>query len=973
MDIKKNEQDFKFDVVAAETDKLAYTVLNRLDEAVVLVDREWRCRYLNDASLQNLNKSREEVLGHLIWDIHPDLIGTKFAELYKAAKKTGRKYEVEEYFAPFQRWYRVKVYPLDDGLIILSKDITARKTAEAQRELSDSIINASLDVIATIDLNGNITSWNKGAEKLLGYTENEVLGKPLSEVTPEYRGTLEENMLKKVFYGGEIEAFETKRLQKDGKFVYLSMALSPIKNSLGVTVGVSAIGRDISKIKQVTEELRKSQRLYAFLSAINQSIVRSKTKNELLDKACQIALEIGKYSLVWIGLLDKDQKLKIANLHGSEEIKERIGKILNLDYSRSEFAQTPIVKALKTGSFALCNDIQNDLSMEPWQLEFTNFGIQSNIIFPLKKKGIVIGICGFYSLELNYFEDIEIKLLSEAVSEISFGLEMLENKENEAAAETRLIQSKANLDESQKMAHVGSSEIDILTNTEIWSEEQFRIFGYEPYEVVPSFTLYLSHLHPDDAGKTSKKLRKVFDKKKDTEDTFRIVTKKGEVKHITAQVKFEFDSNGVATKIFGTTQDVTKREESEEKLRYSEAFNHGVINSLSAHVAVLDNTGKIIATNEAWDKCGMHHKNITLPRLAIGENLFERCEADRSNTVSQKAFTIMKGVLDGKKQIVKMEYQCRQEKDNEWFNFGIMKFADEGEMIVVAHENITNLKLAEQELANTLLELEERVYKRTQELDEINLTFTDSINYAKRIQMGILTSPNELKSIFRDSFLLSSPLNILSGDFFWCFERNNLKYIVVADSTGHGVPGALMSIVGNTILNRIIKENDRMVDPAKILYELDKKLIKGLQGDDEGKVMDGMDLAVCVVDYTNKTIHFAGAFRPLFILDIDGSVLEIHGNRSCIGRGIDLQLKTFETKVHNFKKGQTMYLTSDGYYSQFGGAKGKKMMKTAFKGILQNLFQIPINEQKEIMKNEFKKWKGEQEQVDDILIVGIKL
>jgi PAS domain S-box-containing protein len=295
---------------------------------------------------------------------------------------------------------------------------------------------------------------------------------------------------------------------------------------------------------------------------------------------------------------------------------------------------------------------------------------------------------------------------------------------------------------------------------------------------------------------------------------------------------------------------------------------------------------------------------------------------------------------------------------------------------VVSHVMIfstdnTNRKKAELELENTLLQLENRVKERTKELSDKNKHILDSIKYAKRIQIGLLTSPSRLTEIFPKSFLISVPCDIVSGDFFWSHEHGTKKFIIVADCTGHGVPGALMSIICNNLLDQIII-NEHIESPSDILELLDTRLKQAVKND-EDEVKDGMDITICVIDTEQKEISYAGANNSLYMTNEERKVQEMYVAHVAIGGMILEEKKYFETKRIPFLPGQRLYLSSDGYYSQFGGAKGKKFMKAGFAKTLDELQTASLEKHKRMLMNTFIEWKGDNEQVDDVLVIGIEL
>ncbi|MES2515778.1 MAG: SpoIIE family protein phosphatase [Bacteroidota bacterium] len=308
-----------------------------------------------------------------------------------------------------------------------------------------------------------------------------------------------------------------------------------------------------------------------------------------------------------------------------------------------------------------------------------------------------------------------------------------------------------------------------------------------------------------------------------------------------------------------------------------------------------------------------------------------------------------------------IESKCRFEFDLEGNAIGLYG---------VVHD-VTDIKMAEKQVTNVLLKLEERVDTRTKELVTKNKSILDSINYAKHIQTGLLCRPTQLSEIFPKSFILSMPRDIVSGDFFWCYQKRNKKFIVVADCTGHGVPAALLSIIGNNLLTQII-ENEHIENPSEILELLDVRFAEAVKGDIQ-EVKDGMDMVVCVVDTYFNEIYFAGANNPLYVSRGMSEIERMAGSRHSIGGGKQEVVKKFDTQRFPIKPGQRIYLSSDGYVSQFGGTKGKKFMKAQFTKTLECGQVETIDQQNNILRNTLVEWMGNHEQVDDIMVVGIEL
>ena len=273
--------------------------------------------------------------------------------------------------------------------------------------------------------------------------------------------------------------------------------------------------------------------------------------------------------------------------------------------------------------------------------------------------------------------------------------------------------------------------------------------------------------------------------------------------------------------------------------------------------------------------------------------------------------------------------------------------------------------------------LEGIVEERTREIKDKNIVLEhqqqeiqDSINYAKRIQVAILPLEAEMKKWLPNSFVLFQPKDVVSGDFYWFQEKDKKLVIVCADCTGHGVPGAFMSMIGIDRLNNIINEQ-KITSPGLVLSELSRAIKKSLKQDGEkNSTRDGMDAAICTVDLDKQTMTYAGANRPLWIVK-DGELEEIKANKVAVA-GFTPDDQVFDEHEIPFKTGMKFYTTSDGYADQFGGPKGKKYMIKNMKEFILNHCQKPYGDQRQNLENELADWMGGHEQIDDICVIGFE-
>jgi len=249
---------------------------------------------------------------------------------------------------------------------------------------------------------------------------------------------------------------------------------------------------------------------------------------------------------------------------------------------------------------------------------------------------------------------------------------------------------------------------------------------------------------------------------------------------------------------------------------------------------------------------------------------------------------------------------------------------------------------------------------------------TDSIRYAEQIQKSILPDIDRLRGIFHETFTFYKPKDIVSGDFYWHAVRGDKVFIALADCTGHGVPGAFMSIIGIDLLNQIVIQQ-ACEAPDKILaflnHELREKLSKGKE---ELILKDSMDVALCIIDKNTREVRYSGALIPLFIVS-DGEASEIKPNYTSLGASNRLFNKEFKIHTFTLKPDSWLYLSSDGYIDQFGGELHKKFMRTRFVELLIKINHLSAIAQREEIEKQFDSWVGSNEQLDDVLVWGIKV
>jgi len=252
------------------------------------------------------------------------------------------------------------------------------------------------------------------------------------------------------------------------------------------------------------------------------------------------------------------------------------------------------------------------------------------------------------------------------------------------------------------------------------------------------------------------------------------------------------------------------------------------------------------------------------------------------------------------------------------------------------------------------------------ELEEKNQEIMDSIVYAKRIQSAILPPAKLVKEYLQESFILYKPKDVVAGDFYWMEHKDGKVLFAAADCTGHGVPGAMVSVVCNNALNRSVREHG-LTDPGEILNKTREIVVAEFEKSEE-EVKDGMDIALCSIE--GMKLQYAGAYNPLWIIR-NGEVIETQGNKQPIGQFDNPE--PYKTHSINLEKGDTIYIFSDGYVDQFGGEKEKKFKAKAFRELLLSIQDKAMEEQKKSIDEAFETWKGDLEQIDDVCVIGIRV
>jgi serine phosphatase RsbU (regulator of sigma subunit)/HAMP domain-containing protein len=359
--------------------------------------------------------------------------------------------------------------------------------------------------------------------------------------------------------------------------------------------------------------------------------------------------------------------------------------------------------------------------------------------------------------------------------------------------------------------------------------------------------------------------------------------------------------------------------------------------------------------------------------LSLGRGVFPRTKVRTTNDEIGDMSKALTSLVEGLRRTTDFShavaagdfaasYQPLSEED--MLGHALLKMRDE----LGQRERVLEMKVAER--TEEVVRQKEEVERQSRKVVELYKNVTDSIRYAKRLQDSILPTERRVKELLPDAFVYYRPKDIVSGDFYWVERVEERVLFAAVDCTGHGVPGAFMSLIGHNGLNQAAKERQRS-RPSEVMNELNRIAYQALHKDREQHlVRDGMDMALCSYDPATGVLDYSGANCPLYLVR-NGEVLPYSPDKSAIG-SYDREGSSFHEHRIELQRGDMVYVFSDGYADQFGGPKGKKFLYRRFRELLQEISAQPTDRQRMLLHDAFNAWRGAHEQVDDILVIGMR-
>ncbi len=530
-------------------------------------------------------------------------------------------------------------YILKDRLQRLPKAIVSilekyNSEKEKEKYLEDVIRNEKLfralieknaDMMTMSLPEGNLLYASPSLTAILGFSTEEFYSRPAFEfIHPddfrEVKGLLDSP--------GQSFFVQQRMLHKNGSYIWCEGTITNMLHDPNINALVSNF-RDITERKKAEQKILKANRLYAFLSAINKSILHIKEEIELLNEVCNIAIKVGQFKMAWIGLLNETGKLNIISTGNDKTVTKKMEKHTGIDFNRPELRSTPTGIALATGKYAVINDVQKDVALEVWKKEYLQNGIRANISLPIRKFGKVTGVISLNSTLEYFFDKEETTLLEEAADNISFALDVFEKEKQRLKSLADLESSEARLKEAQKLAHISNWEIDLVSNVNSWSDEFYNIFRIKKGDIQPSPEAFLSFIHPEDLHDVKESIEKAFGAFEGSSFQSRINTKDGSKRYIYSEWKFAFDKKKKPVRLYGILQDITEKKVAQETIVKSEIQ----IRNFAKHLNKVQEEERAHIARELHDELGQQ-----LAGIKMGLSLITMLE-DKGKMIEQAGHT----------------------------------------------------------------------------------------------------------------------------------------------------------------------------------------------------------------------------------------------------------------------------------------------------------------------------------------------
>ncbi|MEO5945061.1 MAG: PAS domain S-box protein [Ferruginibacter sp.] len=563
--------------------------------------------------------------------------------------------------------------------------------AESARYLA--LTTSSSEAVIILSAEGKPSYVSANVKNILGYTPQEVLEMDLLKLAhPDDLLPLGKVLEKALANPGiPVKGHTGRMLHKDKTWRWIEATVTNMLHDPAVN-GIVDNCRDVTDQKNADEKIVHLNRMYAFISQVNQAISHSKNKKQALKKICKIAVNTGKFKAAWIGFFDYEKK-KINLVESVGIITEDLSKFRNVLYNNNG----PQEMVLRTKRYYVCNNIQHDFPLQDWKDLMAKRGYEALIVLPILKSGAVIATFNLYASEIDFFTEAEIALLVEATGDISFALDLFEKQQQKLAADELVKNKELHLSQAQAIAHLGSWELDFATGIAEWSDELLRIYGIPATENKQTRETWIPYVHPEDR----EKVRLLVDASRATKSNadfyHRIIRKDGVIRYIHTLTHIELDADNNPTGLHGVGYDVTEMKQTEEALRESEADLRAIFENTSDGFILCDINGIIKSFNsKARDRILLNIEQ----EVTTGKSIFNFLPGSRKKEYKNNILKVRSG------EVLRYDYPyTRKNGETKWFNFTVnpVYHAGQVEGISITSTDITERKKAEEQLKESEL------------------------------------------------------------------------------------------------------------------------------------------------------------------------------------------------------------------------------------------------------------------------------
>ena len=951
---------------------VAYKSLN----GVVILDGDYNVSWINQALEKMTGYSLVDLKGRKPSDVIK--VAQEFKDQAMATRQmlSGFSVEIPHYKKDGTLiWLNIDSTPIYDSQGKLLKqvetvrDITIQKTQEIELKKLSLIANYTAHSVIITDNNMRVEWVNEAFQKDTGYTFDEIVGNKV------YGGLIDKKEIHDFVSKIGKDSFElTHRYKrKDGIIQWAKLQFNLVENGYKYIIVAMDVTDEIENVKKLELYSRQNK----ISSSLSKTLLRNLSFEEKVYDALEIICEL-KEDFISSSFIKYDSKIEKAEYFGFSKIEEK-----NFNGKLETIFNKTSLNRLKQGLYFIENDLMESVD-SAFKNKFLEIGVRSYVMYPIFIDNKLYGSINIRSSKPNSFKATDIIPLQDFSNSFSFFI-----KNN--------IANKKIEDSEQNFRQLNESLSEVFWLYDVAEEKSLyvsksieNLFGYQVQNFLDDNMFWTSCVHEEDKQKVDDS----FEKAKQTgvfEETYRIVTIDDDIKWVEEKIFPIKDENGNIIKLSGIAKDVTFKIESEQKLK-SLAFRLETTSKLNNAILAnhsIDNTIIDLFSNEIGMEnivdisiLTFDYKNEVANYYFSFGNISKF--ADKSiplenirslKTLIKEDFFVSEDLTKEKDLSISDDVNIK----NGSKSYIITGIKQNDMLIGSLNLSFNNTKCITEELKETcatiassislsLLQkkLENEITTEKENLFKSNKNITDSIVYATRIQNAHLPNFKLLEENKIQCNLIYLPKDIVSGDFYWWAQIDNKIVIALADCTGHGVPGALMTILGANYLKLIVEHNE-IVDPGMILSQLNISVYNTLYTKNASFV-DGMDITVLTYDRIDKTIEYASAKRPLIHLT-NNTVNRYPGEIYSIGEALD---HFYETKSIEINTGDKIFLYSDGIVDQFGGPKNKKFSsKRLFKLIGENSNKTS-EEIHQIIDLTLLDWKGSNTQIDDISLLSLE-